>query len=1230
VKEYDTQDPRAFVWYFGNQAGLDFNPLVQQPTPGQMVDVSGDTEMNAPQGTATISDRNGNPIFYTDGQSVWVAGNATPIEDDLGGSPTATQGTLIMPVQGDETLFYIFTTQEVSTGGYELRYAVFDRKLDPVNGLGDIVDPTPGDPSDLPSTVLFTRSTERILGVDNWIIVHEFGNNTFRAYQVSTNGISEPVFSNVGADHSVLASTSGEGYMAYAAGRIAVVYTDNTGSWLQVFDFDSATGEVTNPRPPLPIPGAGSQAYGVAISPGGERIFVTTLGDNAIHEYEYNTNTDVYAYLNPIANGPTAQPGAIVPGLGGLYVAVQGQNTLGLINVNTAAGTSSTYTAQGTVPFAGQATLGLPNFVQTTGTPIMEPALLISNACEGNDVTFTANGKDPTIDQFDWFFDDGTVMIDAGPEITKNYATAGNYNVKVVVYNKCMPKIPEGSPGYPGGGEAFFDQNFTVNPLPLTPLMLDGQLPIICGNTPVTLKGYDDSDPDYPAGLTYQWSNGSTVSDLSTAVPGTYSVTVTSTSTTCTNSAQVTLNPYFTTLDLGPDLDLCEGQTQLFQAGFDTRATYEWSIDNVVQPNQPNANEFTFDEALTSPPRQTFVLSVRMFDQRCTQTDQVNIVVNQVPDFTFTTIDDNDCSAATNTGQIDLTISAPTGTPLSYTVATATALVGSGVNVLAPATPTFNALGADTYTISVSDQISGCGISQVATVNNNTLDFTPTLIPGCHPNLAIDIQINAGAGPFNYSVLDQTGTAVNTGSGSAPNFDTTPLGAITDGNYVVRLTEPSTGCISSQTVAVAANPPYQVAINPLNICSTQNQVEMIYLGGSPATDGVPAWSTTPAGGVLSFAGNQATLDNGTWNVSVNVTGPSACPATASRTISISNLSVSIDDPPSVCVDPIALNATLSDPSAVGTYDWTSNGAAFGTGNPLLVPSSQNGNNMAVTFTNAANGCSYNSAPYLVTIITPFTVTLTAPPVICEETDFQLTATPSRPDVTQFIWTFNGTQIPESGPVLTDDRGGTFSVAGIISGCQSPVVSTPITPSPRPVVDLGALRRICPHPAAPDEQEFARLDPQAQYTGYDWFLVGAGGIEEPLNNNNQIHDAVLPGTYRLRVTDATGCTNTDDVEVIEECDPIINGPNAFKPGGVNQVFSLFTFFIEDDDFEILIFNRWGEMVYQSTSRDFAWNGGYKGGGQILPPGTYAYVVRYRSRYFPDQGIKEKRGGVVLLQ
>jgi gliding motility-associated-like protein len=83
--------------------------------------------------------------------------------------------------------------------------------------------------------------------------------------------------------------------------------------------------------------------------------------------------------------------------------------------------------------------------------------------------------------------------------------------------------------------------------------------------------------------------------------------------------------------------------------------------------------------------------------------------------------------------------------------------------------------------------------------------------------------------------------------------------------------------------------------------------------------------------------------------------------------------------------------------------------------------------------------------------------------------------------------------------------------------------------------------------------------------------------------------------------------------------------------VNQSFHLYTFFIDDEDFEVFIFNRWGEMIFQSSQRDFRWNGGYKNNvAQLSPAGTYSYLVRYKSSYRPEKGIMEKRGGVVLMR
>ena len=72
----------------------------------------------------------------------------------IGGEPGSSQAALIIPVPGDETLYYIFTTQEVhGTNTYELRYSLFDLKLN--GGTGGLVEQ---------NVLLFARCTERITG----------------------------------------------------------------------------------------------------------------------------------------------------------------------------------------------------------------------------------------------------------------------------------------------------------------------------------------------------------------------------------------------------------------------------------------------------------------------------------------------------------------------------------------------------------------------------------------------------------------------------------------------------------------------------------------------------------------------------------------------------------------------------------------------------------------------------------------------------------------------------------------------------------------------------------------------------------------------------------------------------------------------------------------------------------------------------------------------------------
>jgi len=70
---------------------------------------------------------------------------------------------------------------------------------------------------------------------------------------------------------------------------------------------------------------------------------------------------------------------------------------------------------------------------------------------------------------------------------------------------------------------------------------------------------------------------------------------------------------------------------------------------------------------------------------------------------------------------------------------------------------------------------------------------------------------------------------------------------------------------------------------------------------------------------------------------------------------------------------------------------------------------------------------------------------------------------------------------------------------------------------------------------------------------------------------------------------------------------------------------------DENFKVFVFNRWGELIFESSDRFFEWNGGYNNdAGNPLPSGAYAYVIQYVSTFRPDQGVQEKRGGVMLVR
>jgi gliding motility-associated-like protein len=95
------------------------------------------------------------------------------------------------------------------------------------------------------------------------------------------------------------------------------------------------------------------------------------------------------------------------------------------------------------------------------------------------------------------------------------------------------------------------------------------------------------------------------------------------------------------------------------------------------------------------------------------------------------------------------------------------------------------------------------------------------------------------------------------------------------------------------------------------------------------------------------------------------------------------------------------------------------------------------------------------------------------------------------------------------------------------------------------------------------------------------------------------------TYIANFLDTNGCLITDHVTI--HFDPILYVPNAFTPNGdgMNDFFGAkggnFA------TFELLIFNRWGELIFEGQHIDDWWDGKYK--GELVQDGVYVWKIRY---------------------
>jgi gliding motility-associated-like protein len=539
---------KTSVWYFGNNAGLDFKT-------GSPVAIT-DGALSTREGCATICDDFGNILFYTEGTIVWnkehqIMENGTGLLGDF----SASQSAIIIPKPNTINIYYIITVPSIyNSGTATLRYSVVDLSFN--YGLGKIT---------IKNEVILENVTEKLTAIkkansiDYWFITHKRESAEFYTYSVTENGIdiSNPIISEVGVVHSLPISNY-VGYLKVSPkGSYIACALHGSAQLFELFNFNIQTGEISNP---IDFNGHNG-AYSLEFSPDESRLyFARENGQNEIFQVNLDLEQpiDIINSQTIIGYSPGNNIGALQLGPNDkIYISLDFSNYLGVINNPNELGTDCDYVQNGIYLNGRQARLGLPNFVSN----FLEADFTYQPDCYGDTTRFYLQYSG-SVDSVTWNFGDpltGEENISKFENPSHVFSSTGEFSVKVIVYS--------------GGSEYTLEKNVTISPAPFVDL---GKDTAICSLSSILLNAGGGFN-------SYLWQDGSTDSVFLASQSGTYFVTVGNSCGIASDTINIEFNSAFD-IDLGNDTSFCYGNFTLLSPGSNFYSYYwqDGSTDSVM------------------------------------------------------------------------------------------------------------------------------------------------------------------------------------------------------------------------------------------------------------------------------------------------------------------------------------------------------------------------------------------------------------------------------------------------------------------------------------------------------------------------------------------------------------------------------------------------------------------------------------------------------------------------
>jgi len=341
-------------------------------------------------------------------------------------------------------------------------------------------------------------------------------------------------------------------------------------------------------------------------------------------------------------------------------------------------------------------------------------------------------------------------------------------------------------------------------------------------------------------------------------------------------------------------------------------------------------------------------------------------------------------------------------------------------------------------------------------------------------------------------------------------------------------------------------------------------------------------------------------------------------------------------PPGInAVTPVCIgnNSTITDTSVFNpnaTYTWDFDGGTVVSGNgqgPYQVNWSATGEDTVWVFVSDPT-CESDSAYFVISVNPVPTSTFTLNSPLCVKKNSTINYTGNGSSSGTYQWDFNGGNVLSGtgmGPYIVNwSNAGTFNVTLIVSdsGCSSSPTIVPVTVYPLPNPDF------IPNPqtAYIDEPLITFYDQSLNTTIWFWnFGEPSSGTDNYSSLQSPTHSYSSEGEFTvwLIATSSDGCIDSISSEVQITDFYSFYVPNTFTPNadGKNDFFQPYG--TDMSDYELYIFNRWGEQIFKSEPKNQPWNGKYN--GNEVETGVYAWLLLYTNK----KGVERMASGRVTL-